>query len=92
MSNEESTLPMNIAKKKRGFAAMSPERHRELASRGGRAAQAKGVGHRFSSAEAREAGRAGGRKISEDRAHMSRIGKKGGESSYARKVKNEVQS
>jgi hypothetical protein len=41
---------------KRGFAALSPERRRELATRGGRAAAAKGVGHRWTPEEARAAG------------------------------------
>lgn len=44
----------------RGFAAMSPERRREVASKGGKAAHAKGAGHQFTSEEAREAGRKGG--------------------------------
>lgn len=44
----------------RGFAAMSPERQREIASRGGRAAHAQGTAHEFSSEEARAAGRKGG--------------------------------
>ena len=45
----------------RGFASMNPERQRELASKGGRAAHAKGVAHEWTSEEAREAGRKGGR-------------------------------
>lgn len=44
----------------RGFAAMSAERQREIASRGGRAAHAQGTAHEFSSEEARAAGRKGG--------------------------------
>lgn len=46
---------------KRGFAAMDPERVRELAARGGRVAHERGTGHRFTSEEAREAGRKGGK-------------------------------
>lgn len=45
---------------RRGFAAMSPERQREIASKGGRAAHAKGTAHQFSPDEARVAGRKGG--------------------------------
>lgn len=45
----------------RGFASMNRERQRELASRGGRAAHAKGVAHEWTPEEAREAGRKGGR-------------------------------
>ena len=42
---------------KRGFAAMSPERQRSIASLGGRAAHASGHAHEFNSEEARSAGR-----------------------------------
>ncbi len=65
---------------KRGFAAMDPRRQQEIASKGGRAAHARGTAHQFSSEEAREAGRRGGRAVSQDRAHMANIGRAGGES------------
>jgi len=45
----------------RGFAAMDAERRRRISSVGGKAAHAKGTGHEFTSEEAREAGRKGGR-------------------------------
>ena len=45
---------------RRGFASMDPERQREIASRGGKAAHASGNAHQFSATEAREAGRKGG--------------------------------
>ena len=45
---------------KRGFASMDQEKQREIASKGGKAAHAKGTAHEFSSEEAREAGRKGG--------------------------------
>jgi uncharacterized protein len=41
----------------RGFAAMDPQRQREIASLGGRAAHQSGHAHEFSSEEARVAGR-----------------------------------
>ena len=44
----------------RGFASMSPERQREIASEGGKAAHEKGTAHQFSPEEARAAGRKGG--------------------------------
>lgn len=44
----------------RGFASMSKERQREIASKGGKAAHAKGTAHEFTSEEARIAGRKGG--------------------------------
>jgi len=48
-------------KQRRGFAVMDPERVRQIASQGGRAAHACGRAHEFTSAEAREAGKKGGR-------------------------------
>lgn len=45
------------AKRLRGFAAMSPDKKREIASMGGRAAHACGRAHQFSSEEARAAGK-----------------------------------
>jgi general stress protein YciG len=44
---------------KRGFASMDPQRQREIASLGGKAAHASGKAHEFNTAEAREAGRKG---------------------------------
>jgi general stress protein YciG len=63
---------------KRGFAAMSPEMQREIASRGGKAAHATGVAHEFTPEEARKAGRKGGVAVSKDRDHMAKIGRAGG--------------
>jgi hypothetical protein len=45
---------------KRGFASMDPKRQREIASKGGKAAHAKGTGHEWTSEEARKAGKLGG--------------------------------
>lgn len=47
-------------KSRRGFAAMSPERQREIASQGGRAAHQQGVAHEWNADEARAAGKKGG--------------------------------
>jgi general stress protein YciG len=63
----------------RGFASMDEEKQREIASKGGKAAHEKGTAHEFTSEEAREAGKKGGEKVSQDREHMSEIGRKGGE-------------
>lgn len=64
----------------RGFASMDPERQREIASQGGRAAHERGTAHEFTSEEAREAGRKGGQAVSKNRDHMAEIGRKGGKS------------
>lgn len=69
----------------RGFAAMDPEKQKRIASEGGRAAHQQGVAHEWSKDEARVAGRKGGQIVSQDREHMSNIGKKGGQSSGHRR-------
>ena len=66
-------------KSRRGFASMDESRQREIASKGGRAAHAKGTAHEFDSNEARAAGRKGGEAVSRNREHMAAIGRKGGE-------------
>ena len=63
----------------RGFASMDRDKQREIASKGGRAAHAKGTAHEFDSGEAREAGRKGGMAVSRNREHMAAIGRRGGE-------------
>jgi general stress protein YciG len=47
-------------KSTRGFAGMSAEKQREIASKGGKAAHVKGTAHQWTSEEAREAGTKGG--------------------------------
>ena len=49
-----------MRKERRGFASMSPEKQREIASKGGRAAHEKGTAHEWTPDEARNAGRKGG--------------------------------
>lgn len=63
---------------KKGFARLSLEKRAEIAAKGGRAAHAKGNAHQFTSEEARKAGAIGGRRISQDREYMSKIGAVGG--------------
>lgn len=74
----ESNGQARNGRSNRGFASMSPDRQREIASKGGRAAHAKGTAHEWSADEAREAGRKGGETVSRDRAHMAAIGREGG--------------
>jgi len=63
VNNESNTQEQGETRRKerRGFASMSPEKQREIASKGGRAAHMKGTAHEWSSEEARAAGRKGGR-------------------------------
>lgn len=53
----------------RGFAAMDPQRQREIASLGGRAAHQSGHAHEFTTEEARAAGK---------KRHAMRNGNSGG--------------
>lgn len=48
--------PAGSKQSARGFASMDPQRQREIASEGGRAAHQKGTAHEFTSEEARKAG------------------------------------
>ncbi len=47
-------------KQRRGFASMSADKQRAIASKGGRAAHQQGRAHEWSSEEAQVAGRKGG--------------------------------
>lgn len=75
----QSSSGQSRARSNRGFASMDREKQREIASKGGRAAHAKGTAHEFDSGEAREAGRKGGMAVSRNRDHMAAIGRRGGE-------------
>ena len=50
-----------MATTQRGFASMSREQQREIASKGGKRAHEKGTAHEWTREEAQEAGRKGGR-------------------------------
>ncbi len=78
--NTEQDGSSTTGKSRRGFASMDRSRQREIASKGGRAAHAKGTAHEWSSDEARTAGQKGGIVVSRDRTHMATIGREGGES------------
>ncbi len=76
-------------KSRRGFAAMDPNKQKEIASLGGRAAHEKGTAHEWSSGEARTAGSKGGKvahakgtahEWSSEEARMA--GRKGGEAAH----------
>ena len=70
----QETLDFHV--KPRGFAALSVERRREIASQGGRAAHDSGHAHQYTTESARQAGSKGGRHHS--REHMAQIGRRGG--------------
>ncbi len=81
------TMEATVARKARGFASMDKEKQRAIASKGGKAAHRKGTAHKFTSEEARAAGRKGGRIVSRDREHMARIGRVGGQASRRSRVR-----
>lgn len=86
MPTNENTMTSerNDRISKRGFASMDRTRQREIARLGGRAAHERGTAHEFTREEAREAGRKGGVTVSQDREHMAKIGRRGGERRSAR--------
>ncbi len=50
----------NPSKGRQGFASMSQDKQKTIASKGGKAAHAQGTAHEWDSNEARTAGRKGG--------------------------------
>lgn len=86
---QQETSNSNGRRSNRGFAAMSPERQKQIASEGGRAAHKLGVAHEWNSDEARKAGKKGGQIVSQNREHMSEIGRRGGMSSGGRRNKQQ---
>lgn len=65
---------------RRGFASMTPEKQREIASKGGKIAHARGTAHEWNGAAAVDAGRRGGNSVVQHhgREHMAEIGRRGG--------------
>lgn len=80
---------MEETKKKRGFGSMSPERQKEIASLGGKAAHAKHKGRRSTTEEARAAGIKGAEKLVAERGkdYFSVIGKLGGKASNEARIR-----
>ena len=74
-------------KGKRGFAAMDPEKQKQIARLGGQTAQRLGKGHTFTPEEARLGGKRGGRSISRDRRYMAKIGYRGAVSPRRQRAK-----
>jgi hypothetical protein len=54
--NQSNSQSAGGGTRNRGFASMDPQRQREIASQGGKAAHQKGTAHEFTSEEARRAG------------------------------------
>jgi general stress protein YciG len=75
-------------KSKRGFASMTPEKRKAIASLGGRKAHQAGTAFKFTKELARAAGRIGGQAVSQNKEHMAEIGRRGGEASAISKGYN----
>lgn len=75
MNQPTSNVPAT-EKKTQGFASMDPVLHRQIASQGGIRAHELGRAHQFTSEEAREAGRKGGRIAAQRRQAMQLKGMK----------------
>lgn len=57
----------------RGLAALSPERRREIASKGGRTSQARGTAHQWTAEEASAAGKKGSSRYARQREELTRL-------------------
>ena len=75
---------------KRGFASMDPNKQREIAVKGGKAAHVTGKAHEFTEEEARTAGRKGGNAVAVNRAHMAKIGRMGGSAPHVGRRKKQT--
>ena len=71
---DQAAQPSKSRSSNRGFASMDPQRQREIASEGGKAAHEKGTAHEFTSEEARAAGRKGGQARSQNNRAKSGTG------------------
>ena len=70
---QEEQRPENSEQRsRRGFASMTPEKQRAIASLGGRAAHQLGVAHEWDRQQAQEAGKKGGRISGEKRRTSNR--------------------
>ncbi|MFN2440179.1 MAG: KGG domain-containing protein [Chitinophagaceae bacterium] len=75
-TNIENASQTPETKSRRGFASMDPERQKVIASQGGRVAHQLGLAHKWTSEEARNAGKKGG----QNSHARGRNGNAGGES------------
>jgi uncharacterized protein len=88
-----------VGSSNRGFASMDPNRQREIASQGGKAAHQKGTAHEFTTEEARQAGSKGGQAAHEkgtahefDSEEAREAGRKGGQASHEKGTAHEFDS
>lgn len=82
---------MSETKKPRGFACLTPEQRRAIASMGGRKSHRNGTAHKFTQEEASEAGKKGGAHWKDDPEHMRAIGARGGKAKKGCRERREQQ-
>jgi general stress protein YciG len=94
MESVERKMEPNKPKSKRGFASMTPERQREIASMGGKAVPNASRTYSRDPALAAKSGRKGGqavraekRQFSRDRELAAEAGRKGGYAAAAKRKK-----
>ena len=82
---------MSETKKPRGFACLTPEQHRAIASKGGQTSHRKGTANKFTHEKASEAGKKGGAHWKDDPEHMRTIGARGGRAGKGCRKRREEQ-
>ena len=82
---------MSKTKKPRGFACLTPEQRRAIASMGGQKSHRNGTAHKFTQEEASEAGKKGGAHWKGDPEHMRAIGARGGKAKKGYRERREQQ-
>lgn len=82
---------MSDTKKPRGFACLTPEQRRAIASMGGQKSHRNGTAHKFTQEEASEAGKKGGAHWKDDPEYMRAIGARGGKAKKGYRERREQQ-
>jgi len=72
VNDDISVEEISTPRKPRGFAALSPEKRKEIASKGGKAAHAAGTAHQFTREEAIAAGAKGGKAFHRSRGRVAK--------------------
>ena len=82
---------MSKTKKPRGFACLTPEQRRAIASMGGQKSHRNGTAHKFTREKASAAGKKGGAHWKDDPEHMRAIGARGGKAKKGCRERREQQ-
>jgi len=82
---------MSKTNKPRGFACLTPEQRRAVASKGGQTSHRNGTAHKFTREQASAAGKKGGAHWKDDPEHMRAIGARGGKAKKGYRERREQQ-